>query len=235
MLDTSWSLPLGSLFGVKVRIHFTFFFLLAWYGWDEWQYTGWEGARFRILFIILLFTCILAHEFGHILTARYFGIRSPSVTLWPFGGVALLERTPEKPKEEFLITLAGPMVNVAIFGILYATFYTGNIPRIQYIYINYGKYIYELIENIMLVNLYVAIFNFIPAFPMDGGRILRSVLSFFFGFITATKIATYLGQAIACLFVFWGIYDETYMLSIIGIFIFSAARTELQYIRQREW
>src|ERR671912_1521597 len=109
-----WSIPIGVIAGTVVRVHMTFLLFLVWIGATQWRVGGRDAALEGVLFIVLIFACVLAHEFGHIFAARRYGIRTPEVTLWPIGGVASLERIPEKPGEELIVALAGPAVNVVI-------------------------------------------------------------------------------------------------------------------------
>ena len=143
---------------------------------------------------MLLFLCVLAHEFGHILTARAFGVLTPDVILLPIGGVARLERIPEKPLEEFLIAIAGPLVNVVIgLGLVLVTSATldgGSLATVESAKVS-------MVDRLASVNLFLALFNLIPAFPMDGGRILRALLSARLGFVRATEIAAMIGQWVA--------------------------------------
>ncbi len=113
-----WSIPVARIAGTVVRLHVTFLLFLVWIGAGQWRAGGQAAAIEGVLFMLLLFACVLAHEFGHILAARRYGIRTPDVTLWPIGGVASLERIPDKPREEFVVALAGPAVNVVIAAVL---------------------------------------------------------------------------------------------------------------------
>ena len=126
----SWSFPIGHLFGSELRVHATFFLLLAWISAAVWIESGPAAAAVSLVYVLALFACVVAHEFGHALTARRYGIRTPDVTLLPIGGVARLERMPEKPGQEILVALAGPAVNVAIFLILLLVLGPGAFARI---------------------------------------------------------------------------------------------------------
>ncbi|MDR1828134.1 MAG: site-2 protease family protein [Methylobacteriaceae bacterium] len=223
------SLPVGSIFGVRVFIHSTFFLLLVWYMWEGWDVDGWLGAAFYGLFTSLLFACILAHEFGHILAAGRFGINSPAVILWPLGGIAFLSRI-DKPKAEFFMTVAGPLVNVVIAGVLFCVL---SLFDTSTAYPGYAfLFTYSLLHELMTANLFVAVFNLIPCFPMDGGRILRSALAMKFDYEKSTLIAVRLGQAIACLFLFGVLFDRL-MLTVIGVFMLMTAQKELDYVEGR--
>ena len=159
------SLKFGSIAGTAIRIHITFILFLVWIFGASYASGGADVAWSTLLFLVLLFSCVLAHEFGHIFTARAFGVATPDVTLLPIGGVARLERIPEKPNEEFLIAIAGPLVNVAIAAILIAVaganLRTGSLAALDNTKIS-------MIDRLAAVNLFLALFNMIPAFPMDG-------------------------------------------------------------------
>ena len=167
----SWSFPIGRLFGSEIRVHVTFLLLLAWIGIAHYQQGGTQAAIQGIAFILALFACVIAHEFGHALTARRYGIRTPDITLLPIGGLARLERMPEKPSQEILVALAGPAVNVVIAAVLIlfmnSRFDMEALQRLD----NPGL---SFIVRLASVNIFLVLFNLIPAFPMDGGRVLRA-------------------------------------------------------------
>src|SRR5438552_704013 len=190
----SWSLKIGSIAGTAVRIHITFILFLAWIFGASYVSGGPNAAWSSLLFMVLLFLCVLAHEFGHILTARAFGVMTPDVILLPIGGVARLERIPEKPLEEFLIAIAGPLVNVAIALGLVA-FAGASVDARHLAAVESARI--AMIDRLAAVNLFLAAFNMIPAFPMDGGRVLRALLSIRLGFSRATDVAAAIGQWVA--------------------------------------
>ena len=167
----SWSLNIGRVAGTVVRIHLTFLLFLAWIFAASYAAGGAATAWDSLAFMVLLFLCVLLHEFGHIFTARAFGVPTPYVTLLPIGGVAQLERIPEEPWEEFLIAIAGPLVNVVITLVLVyvagADLQSSAAMAVDNMHI-------PLIDRLAAVNLFLALFNLIPAFPMDGGRVLRA-------------------------------------------------------------
>jgi len=169
----SWSLNIGRVAGTVVRVHLTFLLFLAWIFAASYSQGGAATAWDSVLFMVLLFLCVLLHEFGHIFTARAFGVPTPYVTLLPIGGVAQLERIPEEPGQEFLIAIAGPLVNVVITILLVfaggATLQTNAAAGLDNMHI-------PLIDRLAAVNLFLALFNMIPAFPMDGGRVLRAAV-----------------------------------------------------------
>ena len=215
----SWSLNIGSVAGTAVRIHVTFLLFLAWIFGVNYFSTGPQAAWNGLLFIVLLFLCVLLHEFGHIFTARSFGVRTPDVILLPIGGVARLERIPEKPSEEFLIAIAGPAVNVVIALLLVfiggASLSTEHLSALEN-----GNV--SMIDRLAAVNLFLALFNLIPAFPMDGGRVLRALLASRLGYVHATEIAATVGQAVAFMLGFLGLFGNP-LLIFIAIFVYLAA------------
>jgi stage IV sporulation protein FB len=179
--------------------------------------------------MVLLFTCVLAHEFGHIFTARAFGVPTPDVTLLPIGGVARLARIPEKPSEEFLVAIAGPLVNVAIAAglVLFggAHLDLGQLAAMQSTKIS-------LVDRLAEVNIFLAVFNMIPAFPMDGGRVLRALLAIKLGHVRATEIAAAIGQLVAFALGFLGLFGNP-LLIFIAIFVYLAASSEAHLVAVR--
>lgn len=221
-----WSLNIGSIAGTAIRIHITFLLFLVWIFAASYVAGGADAAWNGLIFLILIFACVVAHEFGHIFMARAFGVNTPDVTLLPIGGVARLERIPETPSEEFLIAIAGPLVNVAIAGILIVF---GADPRAGSVMLVDTS---PLIDRLALVNLFIAVFNMIPAFPMDGGRVLRALLGAKFGFVRATEIAASIGQGFAFLLGFIGLFYNP-LLIFIAIFVYLAASSEAHMVALR--
>jgi Zn-dependent protease/CBS domain-containing protein len=226
----SWSLTIGRFGGTAIRIHFTFFLFLIWIWTVYYRQGGTTAAWQGVLFVSLLFLCVLLHEFGHILVARRFGVKAPDVTLWPFGGIANLDQIPEKPSQEFLIAIAGPLVNVAIFLLL--LLYLGSTsPATALMQVDESNV--GLAAKLAGANLFLALFNLIPAFPMDGGRILRALLALKFSFARATEIAAAVGQGFAVLLGIFGLFGNP-MLVIIAIFVFFAASGEAGHVQMRQ-
>jgi stage IV sporulation protein FB len=225
----SWSISIGTIAGTVVRIHITFLLFLAWIFAASWASGGSAEAWSALLFMVLLFACVLAHEFGHIFTARGFGIATPDVTLLPIGGVARLERIPEKPHEEFLIAIAGPLVNVAIAFALMA--FAGARMSGQGLAAVESTRI-DLVDRLAVVNLFIALFNMIPAFPMDGGRVLRALLALRLGFVRATEIAAWIGQGFAFALALIGLLYNP-ILIFIAIFVYLAASSEAHMVALR--
>lgn len=219
----SWSLPIGRFGPTLLRVHVTFFLLLAWIGLSAWQRGGVPAARDSLLFIVLIFTCVVLHEFGHILVARRFGIETPDVTLLPIGGVASMSRMSDKPEQELAIAVAGPLVNVAIAVLLFlvlGTIHPDHVTRID-------DPAVSLFARLAAANVFLVLFNMIPAFPMDGGRVLRALLAMYFGRARATRMAAALGQALALVFGFLGLFGHP-LLIFIAIFVYIAAAGEAQ-------
>jgi stage IV sporulation protein FB len=172
---------------------------------------------------------VLAHEFGHIFTARAFGVPTLDVTLLPIGGVARLERIPEAPHEEFLIAIAGPLVNVAIaFALVVltgATLNSADLAAVDSTHI-------ALADHLAVINIFLALFNMIPAFPMDGGRVLRALLASRVGFVRATELAASIGQGVAFMLGFIGLLYNP-ILIFIAIFVYLAATAEAHSVALR--
>jgi Zn-dependent protease/CBS domain-containing protein len=225
----SWSLNIGTIAGTAIRVHITFLLFLGWIFAASWIAGGPDAAWQGLIFLVLLFACVVAHEFGHIFTARAFGVSTPDVTLLPIGGVARLERIPEEPYEEFLVAIAGPLVNVAIAIALIliagaqvntADLYAVESPNTS------------MIDRLAAVNLFLAVFNMIPAFPMDGGRVLRALLAARMGYVRATEIAAFIGQGVAFALGFVGLFTNP-MLIFIAIFVYLAAASEAHLVAIR--
>jgi Zn-dependent protease/CBS domain-containing protein len=225
-----WSVNIGSIAGTAVRIHITFLIFLAWIFLVSWASGGPAEAWGGLVFLILLFACVLAHEFGHILTARAFGVPTPDVTLLPIGGVARLERIPEAPWEEFLIAIAGPLVNVVI-AIALAILMGADLSA-QHLTTAVESTKVSLVDRLAQINVFLALFNMIPAFPMDGGRVLRALLATRLGHVRATEVAAMIGQALAFVLGFAGLLWNP-LLIFIAIFVYLAAASEAQLVTVR--
>jgi stage IV sporulation protein FB len=223
-----WSLKIGSVAGTAVRMHVTFLLFLAWIFGVNYFTRGHQAAWNGLLFMVLLFLCVLLHEFGHIFTARAFGVATPDVILLPIGGVARLERIPEKPSEEFLIAIAGPLVNVAIALLLFLAGAHLQLNRLANLDISGGG----LIGQLAAVNLFLALFNLIPAFPMDGGRVLRALLATRLGYVRATELAAMIGQGVAFVLGFLGLFGNP-LLIFVAIFVYLAASAESHMVAIR--
>ena len=220
------SIKLFEVGGTAVRIHPTFFLLLIWIGALYWYKGGPADAVFGIIFILILFVCVVLHEFGHILMARRFGIETPDVTLLPIGGVASMERMPEKPGQEIAVALAGPAVNLVIAVLLFGLF--GQFIDLEALSTGQHRPI-DLLSQVAIANVALLVFNLIPAFPMDGGRVLRAVFAFNMDYPRATRLAATIGQGIAIFFGVLGLMGNP-MLILIALFIYLAASGEAGYV-----
>ena len=169
-----WTWRLGKIAGIDVHVHITFTLLIAWIALSHWVEAGTLASVLSgTAFIMAIFLCVVLHEYGHALTARRYGIGTKDITLLPIGGLARLERMPEKPSQEFWVALAGPAVNVGIAILLLGWLTaTGTIRPLSELEMTHGPFL----ERLMLVNLGLVLFNLIPAFPLDGGRMLRAAL-----------------------------------------------------------
>jgi len=217
-----WSIDLGSIAGTAIRVHVTFLLFLAFIGILVYRANGPEAAWDTLAFIVLIFVCVVAHEFGHVLMARRFGAKTRDVTLFPIGGVANMERVPEKPSQEILVSLAGPFVNLVIaLGLM---LWLGNSLTEQD-FNSIGNSQTSLALRIAAANLILMTFNLLPAFPMDGGRVLRALLAIKWGRSRATKIAAGIGQIFAFGIGFLGLFGNPFLL-IIAAFVFIAAGAE---------
>ncbi len=228
-----WSLKLGSVAGIKILVHWTFVLLLGWVAFTEAQRgNDLNTILLSIGFVLTVFLCVVLHELGHALTARKYGIKTRMITLLPIGGVASLERMPESPKKELMVALAGPAVNVVIAFILWLA-----LPGLQnvpdeafFTRITPANFFYLL----LFVNVILVLFNAIPAFPMDGGRVLRALLAFKLGRVRATQIAANLGQLLAIVFVFYGLFSNPFLV-LIGVFVFFGAYSENMMVQHLDF
>lgn len=218
-----WSISLGRLAGTEVRIHLTFFLLIGWIGISAGLRGGQAAAVDSVVFILALFACVVAHEYGHVLAARRYGIGTRDITLLPIGGVASIERMPEKPGQELAIALAGPAVNVVIAIVLLAVFGANMDPDRMARAVEDQKI--DFVTRLAVVNIVLVVFNLIPAFPMDGGRVLRALLSYRLDRVQATRIAARIGQAAAFGLGFLGLFGSP-LLIFIALFVFLAATHE---------
>ncbi len=218
-----WSFTIGRFGGTAVKIHITFLLLLAWIAFSAWGRGGPGAALESTLFIVLIFACVVLHEFGHIIAARRYGIQSPEVTLLPIGGVASMPRLPSDPRQELVVALAGPAVNLVIGIALLAavgSLRPGELAEIDNPHLS-------LAGRLAVANLFLFVFNLIPAFPMDGGRVLHALLAMRVGGPQATEIASRIGQAVAIGLGFLGLFGNP-LLIFIAIFVYMAAAAEAQ-------
>jgi len=219
-----WRWKLGQVFGIDVFVHVTFVLLLAWVGISQYQRTGTpDGAIAGIVFIAAVFGVVVLHELGHALTARRFGIATIDITLLPIGGVARLQRMPEKPVQELLVALAGPAVNVLLAVLLLTWLAATGRPVLL------GEpHLFDsgpFLTRLLWVNVTLAVFNLIPAFPMDGGRVLRALLAMGGDYVQATRTAARLGQAIALGLGVVGLFFNP-VLAFVALFVWIGAAAE---------
>jgi Zn-dependent protease len=221
-----WSLKIARLGGIDVYLHITFLVLIAWIALVYWQAEGTVQAVVSgVGFILALFACVVLHEFGHALAARKFGIGTRSIVLLPIGGIAPIEKTPEDPWQEIQIALAGPAVSFGIAGLLWIVLAAaGGTPPILEGLAEAG-----FVHRLMVVNLLLGAFNLLPAFPMDGGRVFRAVLSIRMGRVEATRIAAIVAQAAAVLLAVLGLHYNLFLV-IIALFIWIGAVTEASMV-----
>ena len=229
------ALKIGHVAGIKIEVHWTFSLLLLWVVFLEIQRGGsLVSGLMNITLILFLFVCVVLHELGHALTAKRMNIKTKQITLLPIGGVASLEKMPEKPSEELLVALAGPAVNVVLALLLslvvpFRKYMAMDAAALEALFTTPGwetLLVYLLIANVMLV-----VFNLIPAFPMDGGRVLRALLSFRMDRVQATDVAASLGQVFAVIFFVLGLLYNPFLV-LIALFIFIGAYGENQMVKQ---
>lgn len=222
-----WSLKLGRFLGVDVFLHVTFLLFLAWLGYGAYVHSGSLAAGMHtVTFIASVFGCVLLHEYGHVLMARKFGIGTQDITLLPIGGVARLDRSPSDPKVELLVAVAGPAVNVALALIIAIWL------KAEQMILPSEKILFPLsrdfLANLFRFNVFMLLFNLLPAFPMDGGRVLRAVLAMKLSRVKATRIAATVGQGMAILFVVAALVSGREMLLLIALFVWVGASREAE-------
>ncbi|HRH68145.1 MAG TPA: site-2 protease family protein [Flavobacteriales bacterium] len=228
---TSASLTLFSFKGIPVRVHWSFLLLVVYV-----LFTGLSAGMAmpllvqQLLYVCAVFCCVVLHEFGHALTALRYGVKTRSITLLPIGGVASLERIPEEPRQELLVTVAGPLVNLAIAAVVSVPFILlGHTVFVEETIVG-GAGVVALARFLIVVNIGLFFFNLVPAFPMDGGRILRSILALRMDRVRATRIAGTVGKVFAGLFVLAAFGRGNPMLALIGVFIFFGATAEMHMV-----
>lgn len=221
------TLTIGKFFNIPLKLHWSFALLMAYV-----LFNVIANHSLAILgYVVFLFLCVVLHEYGHALMALRYRVKTKDIILSPIGGVARLEHLPEKPAQELLIALAGPAVNLGLAIILSAILYFSGFQWT----ISESPEVYQAgLEDYLLVGLYINLllfgFNLIPAFPMDGGRVLRSLLAIWYGRSKATSIAGWIGRTIAFIFILYGLYNRDYMFALLGLFIFMMARVEMNEV-----
>jgi Zn-dependent protease/CBS domain-containing protein len=225
-----WSWRIGTVAGIPVYLHGTFLLLIAFFFVQDLAAGGTVAAAFAgVMFLLAVFATVVMHELGHALAARRFGIRTRDITLLPIGGVARLERIPEVPRQELWVALAGPAVNLGIAGVTYAV---AAALRVTVSPLDLEPGAPGALGRFLAVNLWLALFNLIPAFPMDGGRALRALLAERYEYVKATDIAAALGQGLAWVFGFVGLFTNPFLV-FIALFVWMGATAEASSVSAR--
>ncbi len=232
-MQSRFSLNLGKPFGIRLSVHWTFSLLIVWIVFISVN-RGLELGQIimHILFILAIFGCVVLHELGHSLAAIKLGGKVHSITLLPIGGMASISEMPEKPRDEFIISVAGPLVNVVIAGLIWlylALFSSTDLGGLAYDVITPANFLVLLLT----ANLFIVAFNLIPAFPMDGGRLFRSALAMKMNKLKATRIAKDIGQVFAIMFIITGFFHNPFLI-VIGFFILLGAKGEYEMMRYRD-
>jgi Zn-dependent protease len=222
-----WALKIGKFAGIDLYIHATFVLLLLWVAIVYWAADhSLQAVLGGLAFIFGLFGCVVLHEYGHALTGRHYGIRTRDITLLPIGGVSRFEKLPDKPWQEFWVAAAGPCVNFAIALLLYLVlFATGGFRPVTGLSVTGGPFL----ERMLMANVLLGVFNLIPAFPMDGGRVLRALLATRMDHVRATRTAASIGQALALVFGLVGLFYDPFLV-FIAFFVWIGAAHEAQSV-----
>ncbi len=226
-----WSINLFRIRGIQLSLHVSFLMLIAYVAWVGWSAAGWLGLGWMVSYVLLLFTCVVLHELGHSFTARRFGVGVPRIMLLPIGGMAEFDSIPKRPRSEILIALAGPAVNFLIVGvlILFVRFPEDWNP------VQFPLTIAELWRHLVVLNLVMGIFNLVPVFPMDGGRVFRAMLATRLPYLRATFIAVTLGKVLSVLGALTlGLVYQNWLGAALFTFIFVAGELEYRGVKRRE-
>ena len=228
------SIKLFRLFGIQLELHFTFLLLVAWVAWGSWRDGDgdWTRVVWSTSLILLVFTCVVLHELGHCLMARRYKITIHRILLLPIGGMAQFGHIPRKPLRELFITLAGPMVNFLLAGIL--RIILGSPWEWLYADFTYGWR--DLFFSLLLFNLAMGLFNLLPIFPMDGGRILRALLALRYSYLSATRTATYVAMPLAAGGIVAALLYENVsdIMALLFAFIFVGGQLEYKMVKRGE-
>jgi len=228
----SWSIRLFRVKGIEVKVHLTFVLILIWaaYYWSESTGEGIQGALFGIAATLLLFGSVTLHELGHSMQALKYGVRVRDITLLPIGGIAQMEEIPEDPRQELGIAIAGPLVNFAIAAALIgigALLQAQALITVPELFHSLGAASWAgMLAYLTMANLAMGLFNLIPAFPMDGGRVLRALLAMRLDYPKATSIAVAVGQGLALLLGLFGFMSSSFTLVLIAVFVWMGAGQE---------
>jgi len=231
-----WSISLFRVRGIQLAVHFSFLLLLAYVAWEGWA----EGARTNEALsgllvnagsLLVFFTCVVLHELGHCFTAQRFGVRVPRILLLPIGGMAEFDSIPRAPRSEILIALAGPAVNFAIVGLLLAFVPWPHWSTLA----DSALSVTSALQLIVVMNLVMGCFNLVPVFPMDGGRVLRAILSQRMPYLRATYWAASLGKILSIIFGYVAVrYGHNPLGGALFAFIFIAGEIEYRAILRQE-
>ncbi|MCC9606267.1 site-2 protease family protein [Blastopirellula sp. JC732] len=248
-----WSLRIGTLFGIGVYVHFTFLIILVWFAALHWtRGDDLSDTLFGLAMVGAIFFIVVLHELGHALAARRYGIETKDITLLPIGGVARLERMPEDPKQELVVAIAGPMVNVVLavlflgLTLLIGSLASDRSNALLYLSSVFGENasmktmtdltIWQQAASICFVlfafNVIMVLFNLLPAFPMDGGRVLRAFLAMHMDYVQATQVAAGVGQFMAFLFGFFGLFYNPFLV-FIALFVWMGATAEAAMVQRK--
>lgn len=229
-----WSIALFRVFGIRLEMHVTFVLLLAYaasVGWADGG--GPAGLAWSVFFVLLMFAVVVLHELGHSLAARRYGIRTNRILLLPIGGMAEFDSLPRQPRRELVIALAGPAVNYALILLILVFFgWPSSLAEVAV------PNRWAAVPAALLgMNLMMGVFNLLPAFPMDGGRVLRALLAMRFDYLTATRWAARTGQGIAltCAAAAAWNWQQYWLLAVLFLFIAYGAETEYRFVRHREF
>ena len=230
------ALKIGRVAGIDLKVHWTFFLLLAFFAFAGYQGGGGlANALVTALVIVALFVCVVLHEYGHSLVAQRLGIEIEDITVLPIGGVARLKSLPERPIDEVKIAVAGPLVNVVLAPIFFAVaLLLGAGPLDIANIVEGGNSLGQIFAYLGFINVSLVVFNLIPAFPLDGGRVLRGLLATRLGAVRATDISAAIGQFFAAAFFLVGLLGGNFLLALVAVFIFFGASGEAQMVRQHE-
>jgi stage IV sporulation protein FB len=230
------SFKIGRVAGIVLKVHWTFFLLLAYFAFAGYQGSGSvTNALVTALVIAALFVCVVLHEYGHSLVAQRLGIEIQDITVLPIGGVARLKSLPTRPWDEVKIAIAGPLVNVMLVPIFFAiALLLGASPFDIANIVQGGNSLGQIFAYLGFINVALVVFNLIPAFPLDGGRVLRGLLATRLGAVRATEVSAAIGQFFAVAFFLIGLLGGNFLLALVAVFIFFGASGEAQMVRQRE-
>lgn len=229
MLD--WSIKLFRVHGIRLEIHFTFLILLAIFGYEGWAYAGAMGVFWGCLLLVSVFACVILHELGHSIVAMHYGVHVERILLLPIGGMAQFDRIPREPSRELAITLAGPAVNFVLFGLLALVLHGFSIDQVA----PFPLSLRQLAYTLAAINLVMGIFNLIPVFPMDGGRIFRALLATRLDYLTATRWAAAVGKILATAGAAYALlFHQSYLTAALFAFIYLGGDLEFRYVRRQE-